>query len=313
MNIIDNIRKVLEIEAQGIRDQLPLINENFVEAVEIIANSKGKLVVTGIGKSGIIGKKMSATFSSTGVPSVFLHPSEAFHGDLGMVSSEEVILMISNSGESDELLKIIPFFKNNGNPIVAITASLTSTLAKNADIHLFMKIDKEACPLSLAPTTSTTVTLALGDALAIAIMRMNDFKAENFAQFHPGGALGRKLLQKVKHHMRNKDLPCISKNENIKNIISRITTGRLGLVVVLENLAPIGIITDGDLRRLIEKEGRNSWGYKAEDFMTKTPKMISQNSSLIEAEKLMITNKINNLLVTDENKNLVGVFQLFDV
>lgn len=313
MNYLDIAKDVFETEIQGLLEVKNNLDENFNKAVEIILKSKGRVVVTGMGKSGLVGKKMVATLASTGTPSFFLHPGEAYHGDLGMIQQEDVIIAISNSGETDELIRLISFFKDNKNTILAMTGRKASTLEKHSDLHLSIAISKEACPLELAPTTSTTVTLAYGDALAIALMQARDFKPENFARFHPGGSLGRKLLVKVKDLMKSKDLPIISLEDNFETIISTITQGRLGVCVVVgPQKEVLGVITDGDVRRLLQKEKANAINAKACDFYTKGPQTIDADEKIIVAEKMMQDKKISTLVVTKNNK-LEGILHLYDM
>ncbi len=311
--ILDTARETLSNEGNAILRQIELINGNFVKAVELIVASKGKVVVTGMGKSGIIGRKISATLASTGTPSFFLHPAEAFHGDLGMVTPDDLVFALSNSGETDEVLKILPFFKENGNKIISLCGNPASTMALNSDIHLELKIDSEACPLNLAPTTSTTVMLALGDAIAIAAMQMKNFKEENYARFHPGGALGRKLLAKVEHKMRTDKLPVVTTNSPLKDVINTMSRGRLGLALVNEGNRTIGIITDGDLRRLMEAKGKNAWDMKAAEFMTRNPKTIKLGTSLHDTEEMMTELKITSLIVVNTEGNTEGVVQIYDL
>jgi arabinose-5-phosphate isomerase len=312
--IIESGRYTLQLEADALLAQIDLLGNEFEEAVKLIATSNGKLVVTGMGKSGIIGKKIAATLASTGTPSFFMHPGEAYHGDLGMVTKNDLILALSNSGETDEILKIIPFFKDNQNKIISITSKQKSTLAKHSDIHLYIKIDKEACPLELAPTSSTTVTLAMGDALAVSLMKLKNFKSENFARFHPGGALGRQLLVKVKDVMRSKDLPCIKMDSMLSDVIDAIGKGRLGLALVMDNDDEVnGIITDGDLRRILEQHAKSSFDLKANEMMQQQPKTILNSSPILEAEMLFNQYKINSLIVVNEEKKLQGIIQIYDV
>lgn len=311
--ILRSARETLQNEANAIIDQISWINEDFETAVKLILSSSGKLVVTGMGKSGIIGRKISATFSSIGTPSFFVHPAEAFHGDLGMVTKDDVVLALSNSGETDEVLKIIPFFKENQNQIISITRNAHSTLAANSNIHIEIHIEKEACPLNLAPTTSTTVTLALGDALAIAVMQAKDFKEENYARFHPGGSLGKRLLSKVQNVMRTHDLPIVRTNSNLPDIITTMSKGKLGMALVNEGSKTIGIITDGDLRRLMEVKGKDAFDLSAQDIMTKNPKKILANTSLKDAENNFLIYKINSMIAVDLMDNTIGVIQIFDL
>jgi len=311
--ILETARETLCNEGNAVLKQIDLINGTFVKAVELIVASKGKVVVTGMGKSGIIGRKISATLASTGTPSFFLHPAEAFHGDLGMVTPDDLVFALSNSGETDEVLKILPFFKENGNKIISLCGNPASTMALNSDIHLELKIDSEACPLNLAPTTSTTVMLALGDAIAIAAMQMKNFKEENYARFHPGGALGRKLLAKVEHKMRTDKLPVVTTNSPLKDVINTMSRGRLGLALVNEGNRTIGIITDGDLRRLMEAKGKNAWDMKAAEFMTRNPKTIKLGTSLHDTEEMMTELKITSLIVVNTEGNTEGVVQIYDL
>lgn len=317
MNLIDIIqsgKKTLKTEAETLIKQIELIDETFANAVEVIHNSGGKLIVTGMGKSGIIGKKMAATFASTGTPSFFMHPGEAYHGDLGMVENRDVILALSFSGETDEILKIIPFFKNNNNAIISITGNNNSTLAKNSTLHLALNEVKEACPLSLAPTSSTTVTMAMGDSLAVALMEVRNFKSEEFAKFHPGGSLGRKLLAKVENIMHSQDLPIVSLDSTFSEIIQTMSKGRLGIALVNDNnIITVGIITDGDLRRVLESKGKNTWDKKAHEIMSKNPKKIKIGSSLQDAENLLIQYKVASLIVADEKDKTLGVIQIYDL
>ena len=305
--------KTLQIEAQTLLDQVSMIDESFEKAVQLILQSGGKLIITGMGKSGIIGKKMAATFASTGTPSFFMHPGEAYHGDLGMVEKKDVILALSFSGETDEVLKIIPFFQSNNNHVISITGNPLSTLAKNSNIHLALQVAKEACPLSLAPTSSTTVTMAMGDAIAVALMDAKQFQPEDFARFHPGGSLGRKLLAKVEHKMHAEHLPIVSLNSTFIDVIHAISKGRLGLALVNEDNKTKGIITDGDLRRMMEAQGKNAWDRIASDIMSKEPKSVQLGTSLHETEDLLKRLKIASLIVVDDNFDTVGVIQIYDL
>jgi arabinose-5-phosphate isomerase len=313
INIIGSLKETLRNEGQSILKQIEYLNGDFSKVIELISMTKGKLVVTGMGKSGIIGRKISATFSSTGTPSFFVHPAEAFHGDLGMVTEEDIVLALSNSGETDEILKIIPFFRAKKNSIISITRNSRSTLAINSDVHIELHIGKEACPLNLAPTTSTTVMLALGDALAIAVMQVKDFKAENYAMFHPGGSLGRRLLSKVENIMRTHDLPFVTPNSSLPDLINTMSRGKLGLALVNEGEKTIGIITDGDLRRLMELKGKEAFDLKAREIMTKNPKTIHPQTILNEAEELFNHYKINSLIVASEAGITLGVIQIYNL
>lgn len=312
MKHVQQAKKVFEIEAKAIADLSKQLDKNFDLAVSAILKSKGRVVVAGIGKSGIVGKKISATLASTGTPSVFLHPTEAFHGDLGMVQSHDVVILISYSGETEELLQIIPFLKTNKNFIISFTGVLSATLAQNSHAVLNVAVHKEACPLELAPTSSTTATLAMGDALAVALMHARHFKAEDFARYHPGGSLGRKLLTTVEQVMRKNDLPIITEASDMTQVIAQISKGRLGLAIVVQNKMVKGIITDGDLRRSMEKQKEKFFHLKAKDIMTKNPKAVAKEMKMAEAEELMNEFKITSLLVTTKGK-LEGVIQLYTI
>lgn len=309
--ILNLAKNVFDIESESILNLKNQLTEDFEKAIQAILTSKGRLVVTGMGKSGHIGVKISATLASTGTPSFFMHPAEAIHGDLGMLTSDDILLAISNSGESEEVVRIIPIVKQRGIILIGMAGNIDSTLAKNSDYFLNISIEREACPLELAPTSSTTATLAMGDALAVVLMKERDFKPEDFATFHPGGSLGRKLLTKVKDIMHSSNLPIVKKDSSFQEIIEVITLGRLGLAVVVEEKQVIGIITDGDLRRALNHSDKPRFGLVAEEIMTKNPKIIYSSEMAIEAEKYMLENTINELIVLDNNQ-LVGIVQLFD-
>ena len=266
-----------------------------------------------MGKSGHIASKIAATLASTGTPSFFLHPAEAFHGDLGMISKEDVVLALSYSGETDEILKIVPFIHENGNTLVAMTGNAQSSLARNADIHLDIMVRQEACILHLAPTTSTTAQLAMGDALATALMHARAFSAMDFARLHPGGSLGRRLLMTVGNVMRRDELPVVAPDCSATDMIHCISKGGLGLIIIVEGGNILGVVTDGDIRRAMQKYRADFFNIKAMDIATRTPKTITAEQKLIEAEKRMTENKINSLLVVDKRGALEGVIQLYDI
>ena len=313
MNIKNIAKEVFKIESIEIKNLSKLLTEDFENSLVKILNSKGKLILCGMGKSGIIGKKIAATLASTGTPSFFLHPGEAYHGDLGMIEKDDIILLISNSGETDEVLKLIPFLKNQGNITISMTGKPNSTLAKNTNYHLNVSVGKEACPLQLAPTSSTTATLVMGDAIAVALMKMRDFKDKDFAQFHPGGSLGRRLLTKVENVMKKDNLPLSNKDENIKVVVHKITDGKCGLVVILEKNKIIGLITDGDIRRAMENSQEDFFNLTAKDLMNKNPKTILQSEKLTFASDLMNKNKVNSLLVINDKEEFTGVVQMYDL
>jgi len=306
-------KEVFSIESKAIESLKENLTSDFEEAVNAIAKCKGKLIISGMGKSGIIGKKISSTLASTGTPSFFLHPAEAYHGDLGMVGEEDIVLLISNSGETDEVLKLIHFFKSQQNIICAMSGKPNSTLAKNATYHLNISVEKEACPLQLAPTSSTTATLVMGDALAIALMNLRGFKEQDYAQFHPGGSLGRQLLTKVKDVMKRDNLPTVLPTDGIKTIIQRVSKESMGLVVVVEEDENIiGIITDGDIRRAMEDSEEHFFALRAKELMSSNPKSIDGDTKLTLVQKMMTEYKVNSLLVCKEKK-LIGIIQIYDL
>ena len=302
-------KQVFEIEAEAILNLKTLVDDNFSGSINAILETQGRVVICGMGKSGLIGTKIMATFASTGTPCFFMHPGEAFHGDLGMVSSKDVFLALSNSGETEEVIRLLPFLKDNGNTVISMTSRPGSTLAKNSDFHLNIAVPREACPHQLAPTSSTTATLVMGDALAVALMEARDFQPHEFARFHPGGSLGRKLLTRVKHEMKSKNLPFVAANAEIKDVIHTMNEGRLGLCIVEDGK---GIITDGDLRRHMENNAANFMQLSAKDLMKTSPITIDAEARLSDAEEVMNNNKITSLLVT-ENDKVAGVIQIYDL
>ncbi len=306
-NYIASARRVFEIEAAAVAGLADKVDKDFVQAVSHILQSSGRTIICGMGKSGIVGKKIAATLASTGTPSFFMHPGEAYHGDLGMVTSEDIFVAISFSGETDEVVKLLPFLKENGNFLVAITGNPTSTLARSADCHLNVSVKEEACPLQLAPTSSTTATLAMGDALAVTLMETRDFKPENFARFHPGGSLGRRLLSRVEHEMVASELPVVGEDAQVMDVITAITRSSLGLAIVRAG-GQWAIITDGDVRRSIERYGKEVFDRTASELMTRDPASVSVGTRVEDALVLMQRRGISALLVFDAEK-LVGVFK----
>jgi len=311
LNSLDIAKNVFTLEAEAVKNLSNLLTEDFNKSIENILESKGRLVITGMGKSGHIGVKIAATLASTGTPSFFMHPAEAIHGDLGMLTKDDILLAISNSGESEEIVKIIPLVKRMGITLIGMAGKVNSTLAKEAKYFLNIAIEKEACPLQLAPMSSTTATLAMGDALAAALMEARNFKPEEFAMYHPGGSLGKKLLTKVKDIMTSNNLPIVTSQSKFQDIIHTMTSGKLGLCIVLDDQKVKGIITDGDLRRALEITDKPRFGLMAQDIMTLSPSVISQYEMAIDAEEFMLKRKINDLLVVDDGL-LCGVVQLFD-
>lgn len=269
---------------------------------------EGRVVVAGIGKSGLVGKKMVATFASTGTPSFFLHPTEAFHGDLGMLKPIDVVILISNSGETDDVNKLIPSLKNFGNKIIAITGNPHSTLGKYADVVLNIHVEREACPNNLAPTTSTLVTMALGDALAIALITARDFRAEDFVRFHPGGSLGRKLLCRVRDVM-NANVPVAEPTATFSECLSVMNEGRMGVAVIMQAGELCGIITDGDIRRTLAKFGAESLNKTAEQIMSRNPKTIADSTFLGKAEEMMKQLHIHSLIALDDEGKVSGLME----
>jgi arabinose-5-phosphate isomerase len=312
-NYIQYAKEVFQIEAKALADLSKQLDDNFNKAVDTVLKSKGRLVICGVGKSGLVGAKISATLASTGTPSMFMHPVEAFHGDLGMLKKEDVLVAISYSGETEELLKLIPYIKAAQIKVIGMSGNPKSTLAKNSDYHLNVKVYKEACPLELAPTSSTTATIAMGDALAVALMKARDFKPEDFAKFHPGGSLGRKLLTTVESCMFKDKLPVVKPTDTIQQVINTMSSGRLGLAVVADKKKILGIITDGDLRRAMDKHTAKLFSLAAKDIMTAKPRTIVKQMMMAEAEELMNQHKITSLLVANKAGQLEGIVQIYSL
>ena len=310
-DIIASAKKSILSQSESISKLVNYIDTDFVKAVETIFNSKGRLVVTGIGKSAIIAQKIVATLNSTGTPSLFLHASEAIHGDLGMVQPDDVVICISKSGNSPEIKVLVPLLKRFGNKLIAITGNVTSFLGKEADYTLNTFVEKEACPNNLAPTNSTTAQLVIGDAIAICLMEMKNFTAEDFAKYHPGGALGKKLLLRVGEMLDTTHKPIVSSDSSVKTVIVEISEKRLGVTAVVENEKVIGIITDGDIRRMLNKTETIS-GLTAKDIMTINPKMIKTTDLVSDALNILEDFSITQLVVVDGNE-YKGVLHLHDI
>ncbi|WP_294965598.1 KpsF/GutQ family sugar-phosphate isomerase [Sulfurimonas sp.] len=311
MNYKEIAQETLNIEAQTLLQASQNMSDVFDDAVEMVLACKGKLVITGVGKSGLIGAKMAATFASTGTPSFFLHPTEALHGDLGMISENDVVIAISYSGESEELSSILPHIKRFKTPLIGMTRNRNSTLGKFSDLVIDVIVEKEACPLDIAPTSSTTLTLALGDALAVCLMRARNFQKSDFASFHPGGALGKMLFVKVSDLMKKDDLPIISKETKVKDAIVKISEGRLGTVFIAdEDNKLIALVSDGDIRRALLKDD-----FSLEDnvikYATQNPRTLD-DEDILASEALVIIEemKIQLLVVTDKNKKIKGVLHI---
>ena len=310
-NILISAKNTILSESESIAKLIDYIDVNFAEATQIIFNSKGRLIVAGIGKSAIIAQKMVATFNSTGTPALFLHASEAIHGDLGMVQPDDIVLCISKSGNSPEIKALIPLIKNFGNQLIAITGNTTSFLAKESQYVLNTTVDAEACPNNLAPTNSTTAQLVMGDALAICLMQLRNFTSDDFAKYHPGGALGKKLLLRVKDMLENSLKPTVSPDAPIKKVIFEISEKRLGVTAVVENNKVIGIITDGDLRRMLNSNDTFTH-LSAKDIMTKQPKMIQSTTMVVDALNILEDFSITQLIVVDDGE-YKGVLHLHDI
>jgi arabinose-5-phosphate isomerase len=308
MGAVKIAKEVIEIEIAGLVYMSSRLGDDFSQAVNAIISAKGRTIICGMGKSGLIGKKIVASLASTGTPSFFMHPGEAFHGDLGMVTSEDVFIAISNSGETDEVLKLLPFLRDNGNYIIGITGNMNSTLAKNSHCHLDVAVPKEACPLQLAPTSSTTATLVMGDALTVALMKQRNFQPESFARFHPGGSLGKRLLSKVRDEMISVNLPVITSDSSAQQLIHAMTKGMLGVAIIMDHKLLKGIVTDGDLRRAIEIHGKDIFDKNIIEISSQNTVTISQDSSMIIATELMEEKKIN-LLIALDNNIVVGVLK----
>jgi arabinose-5-phosphate isomerase len=310
-NLISSAKKVIAIECDAISNLSKNINQDFAKACTAILHTKGRVIVMGIGKSGNIGKKMSATLASTGTPSLFVHPADAYHGDLGMITKQDIVLAISYSGETEEVIQLLPYLKDKKIVLISMTGNASSTLAQHSAFHLNVSVKKEACPLQLAPTSSTTATLVMGDALAVALMKERNFQPDDFAALHPGGSLGKRLLTKVEHVMHRQPLPILSPSTLVSNVLSAMSSGRLGLAIVCEKDKLKGIITDGDLRRAIEKYREKIFSIEVKEIMTLKPKTIHPSAKVIEAENLCNQHKITSLMVTEKQK-VVGVFQIYN-
>ncbi|MCP1995989.1 SIS domain-containing protein [Flavobacterium sp. HSC-61S13] len=311
IDILQSAKDTLLSESQSIANLTNYINDDFKNAVEAIFNCKGRVVVTGIGKSALIGTKIVATFNSTGTPSLFLHAAEAVHGDLGVIQPQDCIICISNSGNSPEIKALIPYLLRFGNTLIGITANPDSFLGKQSHFVLRATVDREACPNNLAPMNSTTAQLVLGDALAVCLMQLRDFKPEDFAVYHPGGALGKKLLMLVKDLLGKHEKPQVSPSSNIKDVIVEISEKRLGVTAVVENEKIVGIITDGDLRRMLQTQNDLS-NIQAKDIMSRNPRTIDTQERVEKALSMLEDYAITQLLVTDQSK-YVGIIHLHDI
>ena len=314
MNLIKTAQETFRIEADTLNKAAQRLDQNFLDAIELILSTKGKLIITGVGKSGLVGAKMAATFASTGTSSFFLHPTEALHGDLGMIGKNDTLLAISSSGESEELTKILPHIKRFDIPLIGLTGDKSSSLGRYSDVFLDISVDKEACPLNIAPTASTTLTMALGDALAVSLMEKRAFKKEDFASFHPGGSLGKKLFIKIKDLMRRENLPIIKEDTKIKDAVVAMSQGKLGTVLIENSKGEFkALLSDGDLRRALMDENF-SLEHSVIEYATKNPKSYN-NTELLASEALEIieNERIQLLPITNEVNRIIGVLHIHDL
>lgn len=308
---LNNVREYaiqcINDEARAVTELLPQLDANFDKAVTLMFRCRGKVIVTGVGKSGHIGAKMAATLSSTGTPSFFINPLDVFHGDLGVMTKDDVVLAISYSGQTDELLRFIPMVLHMNIPIIGMSSNPDSLLAKYSTVHLHVQVEREACPLNLAPTSSTTATLVMGDALAVALMRVRDFKPRDFAQFHPGGSLGKRLLTTAGDVMRTEDMPVMQPGMHLGEAIIQVSKCKLGLGVAVVDDKIVGLITDGDIRRAMEKWQAQFFDRTVSDIMTRTPKVVSPQTKISDVQNMMNKYKVHSVLVVDDDNHLLGV------
>ena len=299
--------QAIKDEAEALLDLIPKMDAQFDQAVELMLGCTGKVIVTGVGKSGHIGAKIAATLASTGTPSFFINPLDVYHGDLGVMTPHDVVIAISNSGQTDELLRFIPMVLHNNIPIIGMSGNPASLLAKYSTCHLNVSVEKEACPLNLAPTSSTTATLVMGDALAIALMQRRNFQPQDFAHFHPGGELGKRLLTTAQDVMRTDNMPTLTPQTSLGEAIMIVSEGKLGLGVALEDGKIAGLITDGDIRRAIERWKAKLFEHVVSDIMTHTPKTVAPDTKITEIQRVMQKYKIHSVLVVSDNNQLLGV------
>jgi arabinose-5-phosphate isomerase len=309
MNVREVAARCLRDEADAILQAIPQLDDAFNRVVEMILGCEGKVVVTGVGKSGHVAAKIAATLASTGTPAFFLNPLDAFHGDLGMLSAKDMVLAFSNSGQTDELLRFVPFLHEHHIPLIGVSGNPESLLARNSDVHVLMHVAHEACPLNLAPTSSTTVQLAFGDALAIALMEVRHFDARDFAELHPGGTLGKRLLSTAHDVMRTEDLPTISPSMSLAEAILIVSRGKMGMAVAMEGERVAGIITDGDVRRAMERMHEDFYNVRVAEVMTTSPKCVSADTKLTQIQQILHKNNIHAVLVTDHENHLVGIVE----
>lgn len=309
MNVREVAARCLRDEADAILQAIPQLDDAFNRVVEMILGCEGKVVVTGVGKSGHVAAKIAATLASTGTPAFFLNPLDAFHGDLGMLSEQDIVLAFSNSGQTDELLRFVPFLHEHHIPLIGVSGNSESLLARNSDVHVLMHVAHEACPLNLAPTSSTTVQLAFGDALAIALMEVRHFDARDFAELHPGGTLGKRLLSTARDVMRTEDLPTISPSMSLAEAILIVSRGKMGMAVAMEGERVAGIITDGDVRRAMERMHEDFYNVRVAEVMTTSPKCVTTDTKLTQIQQILHKNNIHAVLVTDHDNHLLGIVE----
>ena len=307
MNVRNYAIQCIKDEAEALMGLIPLIDDNFDNAVELMFRCHGKVIVTGVGKSGHIGAKIAATLSSTGTPSFFINPLDVFHGDLGVMTKDDVVFAISNSGQTDELLRFIPMVLHMEIPIIGMSGNPSSLLAKYSTYHINVSVTKEACPLNLAPTSSTTAQLAMGDAIAVALMEKRNFRPQDFAQFHPGGELGKRLLTTAGDVMRTEEMPVITPEMHLGDAIIHVSKGKLGLGITERNGEVAGLITDGDIRRAMEKWKAQFFDKTVADIMTTRPKTVGMDTKISQVQNIMNRYKIHSVLVTDKNNRMLGV------
>ncbi|WP_139958181.1 KpsF/GutQ family sugar-phosphate isomerase [Flavicella sediminum] len=310
--VLEYARQTIDIESKAVENLKKLINSDFENAVNFIFESKGRVIITGIGKSAIIAQKIVATMNSTGTPAIFMHAADAIHGDLGNIQTEDTVICISKSGNTPEIKVLVPLIKNYGNKLIALTGNPDSFLGTNSDFTINCHVDMEACPNNLAPTTSTTAQLVMGDALAVCLLKLKDFSSKDFAKYHPGGALGKRLYLRVSDLIENNDLPIVYPNTKVKDVIIEISNKRLGATAVLENDKIIGMITDGDVRRMLENNDSIA-GLTAVDIMSKKPKTMNSNAMAIDALNTLENFGITQILVQDKDEKYVGIVHLHDL
>lgn len=313
MNILSIAEQCLRDEAEAIQGLISQMNEDFEKAVGMLLSCKGHVIVSGVGKSGHVGAKIAATLSSTGTPAFYINPLDALHGDLGMITKNDIALLISNSGNSDDLLRMVSFLEDEKVPIVSMTSNPESLLARHSNYHISVAVDHEACPLNLAPTSSTTAALAMGDAIACVLMELRQFKSKDFAKFHPAGSLGKKLVTRVKDVMYTENLPIIPPDMKLSDAIIQISRGQIGTGVVMQGEKILGIVTDGDIRRAVERNRDNFFNVVVSEIMTENPKTVCPEAKLSQIQNIFLKYMIHTLLVVDKEGHLKGIVEYFSI